>query len=424
MPEDFLHFIWLYQLFDHSNILSSSGERIQILSPGIHNHNSGPDFSEARIKIDETLWIGNIEIHVLSSDWFLHQHQYDPAYSNVILHVVFEDDLKGKENKLSHLPTIQLKGKIDQSKFLQWQRLNKRTSWLPCEKFIGKVPSIVISQMVTRSAIDRLERKVEDVEIVLQRLNGHWDNALMQTVITSIGSKVNKEAFRSLAALLPYEYIRKNEDFPLKLEALVFGIAGFLEGELKDNYPNELKDEFNFLRRKHEYKTMNTVSWKFMRMRPPNFPTIRIAQLTGIFSNWSLFSKQLFYEQDISTIKYCFENEINSYWYTHFRFDKLARSRSKRMGKTMVNNILINGVVPFLYAYGKLHDEQRFIQGALSLLEELKPESNSIMTQWKNRGVEAKSALESQGLLELKNNFCSSKKCLSCKIGVWILNPN
>ncbi len=424
MPEDFLHFIWLYQLFDHSQILSTHGDRIQVLSPGIHNHNSGPDFSDARIKIGETLWIGNVEIHVLSSDWLLHQHHYDPAYSNVILHVVLEDDMKGKSDRLDHLPTLQLKGRIDQGKFLQWKNLSKKTSWLPCENLIVKVPAIIISQMITRTAIERLERKVEDVEIVLHKLRGHWDNTLMQTIITAIGSKVNKEAFRSFASLLPYEYIRKNEHDSLQLEAVLFGIAGFLEGEMNDEYPRKLKKEFTFLKRKYDYKVMNVSSWKFMRMRPSNFPSIRIAQLAQIFSNWSALSRCLFYDQGLCSIHNYFSVEVNSYWYTHFRFDKAAKSRSKRMGPSMTNNILINGVVPYLYAYAKQHDEQHLKEKALDILEHLKAESNSIIRHWKNRGIVAKNALESQGLLELKNNLCSSKKCLSCKIGVWILNPN
>ena len=424
MPEDFLHFIWLYQLFDHLRLQSTLGEDIQVLSPGVHNHNSGPDFSEARIRIANTLWVGNVEIHVSSSDWLLHQHQYDPAYSNVILHVVFEDDLKTKNGNLEHLPTVELKGRIDQSKFLQWKRLNKNTTWLPCEKLIANVPPIVVSQMITRSAIDRLERKVEDVEIVLSKLNGHWDSALMQTLIIALGSKVNKESFRSFASLLPYEFIRKNERENLKLQALLFGIAGFLEGELKDEYPRKLKEEFTFLKRKYEFTIMNVTNWKFMRMRPSNFPTIRIAQLAQLFSNWSAFSKCLFYGQDILEVNSYFIEEINPYWQSHFRFDKRSTFKTKKMGISMLNNILINGVVPFLYAYGKQHDELRFQDSALAILEHLKPETNNILREWKSRGIEAKSALESQGLIELKNNYCSSKKCLSCKIGVWILNPN
>jgi hypothetical protein len=423
MPEEFLHFIWLYQLFNHSSLISTKGEPIQILSPGVHNHDSGPDFSDAKVIIDGTLWIGNIEIHVNASDWFSHQHQFDPAYLNVILHVVYVDDFKKEDIRLAHLPALQLKGSVDQSKFMQWERLKQSKGRIACDKFIENVPSIIKSQMITRSAIERLERKVEEVEVLLFKLKGHWDSALMQTLVTAMGSKVNTEAFRSLASLLPYEFIRKNEHKHSNIAAILFGIAGFLDGKFEDKYPQELQSNFFFLKKTHNFYTLNKSTWKFMRMRPSNFPSIRIAQLIEIFSKWTSFSENLFYQQDLHLIEECFTGKINDYWHCHLLFDKKTKQQSIKMGSSWVNNIIINGVVPFLYAYGKLHDESRLQQAALTILEQCKAESNRIINDWKKKNISAHNALESQGLIELKNNFCTVKKCLSCKIGIWIMNP-
>lgn len=422
MPEEFLHFIWIYQLFDHAELFSEEGERIQVLSAGQHNHNSGPDFNDARIIIDGNLWVGNVEIHVNTSDWFLHQHQFDPAYSNVILHVVFNHDKNFEEDDNLNIPVLKLKERIDMHKFYDWQHLKNEKTWIPCEASLKNVPAVIVSQMIERAAVDRLERKVNEIKVLHQGLNDHWEYTLMQVIITSFGSRVNREAFRTLAAIIPFTLIKKWENDKLKIEALLYGIAGFLDQPFIDSYPLQLKNEFDFLNRKYAFRIMRRSAWKFMRMRPPNFPTIRIAQLAVIFSNWTKICRNVFYELNTEQLETNFRYKVNPYWFVHYRFEVESNVSSHSMGKANYTNILINSLSPFLYAYGKYHNEERFKILSLRLLEDLGPEQNSIINRWKNVFINGNNALETQGLIELKNNFCSFKKCLSCKIGVWILN--
>lgn len=424
MPEEFLHFIWLYQLFNHKKLKTVSGDDLQIISAGISNSNSGPDFSNSRIKIDNNLWLGNVEIHVTTSDWLLHQHQHDPAYSTVILHVVFSDDSPKKDYHLSTIPVLELKNRIDMTRYLDWESLRNRKTWIPCETFIKKIPPVIISQMISNAAVKRLERKVDLILQQMEQLNGHWEYALMQSIITAMGTKVNKEAFHTLAMLLPFQRIKKLENEALKMEALLFGIAGFLEGDFRDDYPKELKEVFEFQMKKYDFTILNRSIWKFMRMRPVNFPSVRLAQLAVIFSNWTAICNSIFYEKQLFNLENLLRVEMNAYWKYHYRFDVESDVFSNKMGKAMYHNILINGVIPFIYAYGIKHDDAEYLQNALELSEQISPEKNAIISNWNEAGIKAKNAFESQGLIELKNNFCSFKKCLSCKIGVRILKSN
>ncbi len=423
MEEEFLHFIWLYQLFDHNDLTSINGEEVQIIQSGIHNTNSGPDFSEARILIGGNLWIGNVEIHVNTSDWFLHQHQFDAAYSNVILHVVYNHNAENWEiDQSTYIPLIELKKRVDLHKYHEWKKLKSKKSWIPCESLITNVPSIIIYQMINRMAVERLERKVKEVEIQLYRLNGNWENALMQSIVSALGSKVNKDTFHSLALILPFTLIKRFENEQEKLDALIFGIAGFLDGYLKDNYPRTLQKQFSFLRRKYDFINIKRERWKFMRMRPSNFPTVRLGQLSSLLSSWTSICDLVFYEKDISLLEEHFRKNINPYWDCHYRFDVKSSKKKIQMGKSMYNSILINSIVPFMYAFGKQHDNEEIKFRALSFLETIKPEKNSIIEKWNLLIGNSFNALESQGLIELKNNYCSFKKCLSCKAGIWILN--
>lgn len=423
MPEDFLHFIWLYQLFEHKNLRTINGETIHVYHPGLHNSNSGPDFSNARINIDSTTWVGNVEIHVRSSDWFLHQHQIDPAYSNVILHVVYSYDSNSSEDKhFNSIPTLELKGRMDLNKYNDWKKLKNKRSWIPCKSSLKDVPSVVIYQMIHRATVDRLQRKVADLHTQNNNLKGHWECLLMQNIAKAMGSKVNKEAFYSLALKLPFQLIKKSENDPELIEAIVFGMAGFLEQEPMDDYPKKLKAKFDFLILKHELIPLTSTIWKFMRMRPMNFPTIRLAQLASILSNWTQVCAGIFYFDGIKSLDRSIRIPINSYWLNHFRFGVRTRIGVEKMGASMFDLLIINAIVPFLYHYAYKHDESKYHELALELLEITKAEKNTIIEGWERLNIKAKNAFESQGLIEMKNNYCSFKKCLSCKVGVWILN--
>jgi hypothetical protein len=424
MPEEFLHFIWMYQLFDHVDLISTSGEKIQVLNAGFINENSGPDFNNARIRIGETVWAGNVEIHVNTSDWYLHQHQFDTAYSNVILHVVYHDDSEKIKQDANRIPILALEERIDLTKFNDWEKLRKSTTWIPCGSHLKRVPSVVIKQMIASSATTRLQQKTDRIINYNSHLRGHWENTLMQAIIVSMGTKVNHDAFHALAMIIPFNLIKKIEDDLPLLESILFGIAGLLDNDFKEGYPRKLKSLFEFQDRKYHFTKLNPSSWKFMRMRPYNFPTMRIAQLAALFTNWTSLCNSIFYAKDIKQIEKEMRVETSVYWHSHYRFNSSTKIGTYKMGKSMFEHILINTIIPFLYAFGIKHDSEDYRELAFSLIEQIDPEKNKIIKNWNSLGIKANNAFESQGLIELKNSFCSFKKCLSCKIGVWILNTD
>lgn len=422
MREEFLHFIWLYQLFDHSRLKTDEGEVLLILQPGIHNLNSGPDFSEARIRIGENIWVGNVEIHIKSSDWYAHNHHLDSAYNNVVLHVVYEDESTIEKKDKPNIPVFNLKGRIDLIKFLQWQKLVNRPDWIPCKNRFSEVPKIVKLQAIERMAVERLERKTKGVNQILNQLKGHWEQTLLIMLCRSLGAKVNAAPFQILAELIPFKLIKKLKGNRLCIEAILFGIAGFLKDPSVDEYYKKLFEEYTFLKHKYSFKEMNTIHWKFMRMRPANFPVLRIAQLAVILDKWDHLIEQLYYHSSAKKLVSILQQPINTYWKSHYRFEKISKEKSHRMGITMVNNIIINAFVPFLYAYGKAHGNEEQQENALETLQGTKAEKNNIISGWKTLELIPENAFETQGLIELKNEFCTFKKCLTCKVGVWMLN--
>lgn len=422
MREEFLHFIWLYQLFDHSRLKTEEGEVLLILQPGMHNTHSGPDFSEARIRIGENVWVGHVEIHVRSSDWYAHNHHLDNAYKNVVLHVVYEDKLPNEKKERPNIPVFNLKGRVDLTKYLQWQKLVNRPDWIPCKSRFNEVPEIVKLQAIERMAVERLERKTKEVNQILDQHQGHWEQTLLIMLCRSLGAKVNTEPFQVLAELLPFNMIKKLKGRILGIEAILFGMAGFLKNPSDDEYYKKLFDEYTFLKHKYSFKEMNAAQWKFMRMRPANFPSLRIAQLAVILSQWDKLTEELFYQTSAKNLAAILQQTVNPYWKIHYRFEKTSKKKSDRMGFTMVKNIIINTFVPFLYAYGKAHGNEEQQESALETLQQTKVEKNNIISGWKALDLIPENAFETQGLIELKNEYCAFKKCLTCKIGVWMLN--
>ena len=423
MREEFIHFIWLYRLFDHTNLVTDEFEPLQIIYPGNHNFDSGPDFSNARIRIGDKLWAGNVEIHIRTSDWFNHNHHLDPAYNNVILHVVYDNDLRlSNSQKVLTLPTLKLKGRIDLNKYLHWQKLINRPDWIPCKSQFNKVPEIIKLQAIEWMAIERLERKTLRVDNLLERSKGNWETTLLLLLTRSLGAKTNSEAFEVLAGLVPLNLIKKLKGKTCQIEALVFGLSGLLLNAPEDDYTNELKKEYDFLKRKYNLTEMQAAHWKFMRMRPANFPTLRLAQLARILNDWEQLTKLLFYTSRSKKFDKILQQAINPYWEIHYRFGKKSEVKASKMGKTMVNNIVINAVVPFLYAYGKAHANAEIKESAVTVLQQTPAEKNNIIKGWKALNVESQNAFETQGLIELKNQFCAFKKCLTCKIGAWTIS--
>ncbi len=420
MREEFLYYIWENRLTD-KDLKTTEGEAVDVVATGYRNTDSGPDFLEAKIQIGDKLWAGHVEIHVKASDWNRHGHQTDKAYQNIVLHVVYEND-----TKVNEIPTLELKGHFDESLFAQYQKLIASKTWIPCEKSIGQVPIFTRLSWLDRMAVERLESKSENVTKILKSNQFDWEDALYKLLMRYFGLKVNNEAFEYLANILPFKTLLKHADNLLQVEAMLMGCAGFLEVDFTEEYPLLLKREFAVMRAKFNLLTMSAERWKFMRMRPSNFPTIRLAQMAQlIHKNGCLFSK-IKAAKDTAEVKALFDVAASGYWETHWRFEKRegmpqcdspTRSQLKHLGDATADLLLINAVVPLLFCYGKLHKDESVCETAMQFLEETEAEDNAIIRHFAACGITAENAMQTQALLHLYSYFCKRKRCLECRIG-------
>jgi hypothetical protein len=417
ITEELLYYVWKSRSFDQEGLQTTNGEDIKIIQPGMQNYDSGPDFSNARIQIGETLWAGHVEMHVYSSDWNRHGHQSDKAYRNVILHVVFDHDKEIARHTGENIPTLELKNRIPIHLMRNYFQLVEANLDIPCEKVIHHADLSKFSIWKYRLVVQRLERKTSFVKEILETSAGDWEEVLYRSLCKYFGGKVNTPGFEALAARLPYLLLHKNRHHPKAVEALLFGVAGFLEADHKDDYFLELKTEFSFLRKKYSLEPIPAVTWKFSRMLPAGFPTIRLAQLAAILlKNEKLFSeiKNAASLKDMFAI---FDVQIHEYWDTHYHFGKSAEKKKKNPGKDFQDVLLINAVVPVVFNYGKHTGEEQYTEKAIDILEKLKSENNHIVKKWKELGFSAQNAFDSQALIELRKEYCYHKKCLQCAIG-------
>ncbi len=422
MKEDFLYYLWRMKQFDLNDLKTTSGDEITIQNGGELNSDSGPDFLNARIKIGSTLWAGNVEMHLKSSDWLAHRHQKDPAYDNVIMHVVLEEDQPILRKSGERIPCLELQKRIPPKISKTYKKLIQNGHWIPCQQLIHKVPEITRNLWLDRLMVERLEAKTTEIENSLNLNQNNWEETFYQFLARNFGIKINAEPFEQLAKSISLLTLNKHKSSLLQLEALLFGQAGLLEEDFKDKYPLKLQKEYQFLKIKYHLKAINGSSWKLMRLRPANFPAIRIAQFaTLIYQSVHLFSKILI-AKNVKEIENMFDVKISNYWQTHYVFDKPSIKRNKSFGRNAIHLLIINTVAPFLFLYGKKKGEDRFKEKALQLLEELKPEKNSITEKWKSLGIDPVSAYQSQALLHLKNNYCKNKNCMNCAIGYTVLN--
>lgn len=420
--EDFLHYVWQFRSFDHHKLKTADGEELKILHQGFLNKNAGPDFNNAKIIIGETLWAGNVEIHIKSSDWLNHNHQVDKSYDNVILHVVFENDIEIKRIDGSILPVLVLKDRIARDLIEKYETLFLTLTDFPCIAQIGTVDQIHIDSFLSRTLIERFEQKTELVIATLHELNGNWDETFYRFMARNFGFKVNALPFELLAKTVPQQIYGRHKNNPLQIEALVFGSAGFLNDQFEDDYPSSLKREFQFLQKKYAIKPLEVSIWKFMRMRPQNFPTIRLAQFAALIIKANhLFSKMMEISNVAELQLLLNDLPVHHYWKTHYHFKKPADGVGIQIGKTSANNILLNTVALFLFAYGKHTGTQLYISRAVKLLENLPAEQNAITDKFTSAGVVMDNAFASQGILQLKKHYCDQKKCLFCGIGIKIL---
>ncbi|TWR25816.1 DUF2851 family protein [Mucilaginibacter pallidiroseus] len=423
--EDFLHYVWKFKLFNRIGLRTAGGEELEVLSAGQHNHNAGPDFHNARIRIGETTWAGNAELHISASDWQRHGHTTDGAYDNVILHVVYHNDVQLMRADGKPVPTLELKNRIPEELYGRYHNLVfGNQSIIPCEANINTVDGITMQNWLTRILVERLEKRSEAVIAALNHNRGDWEETFYQFLAANFGFKINALPFELMAKSLPQNMLAKHKNSPLQIEALIFGQAGFLRDDLTEDYPQQLKREYDFLRKKYNLQPIEQHLWKFMRMRPQNFPTIRLAQFAAlILQSNHLFSKVMETE-DVASLRKLFSSiEINHYWETHYHFGKESKPLGKSLGTASINTILLNTVTLFLFSYGRHLQLQHFVNRALKLLENIPGEQNNITADFSSLGLKINSAFESQAFLELKNSYCNHKKCLQCGVGIKILKP-
>lgn len=422
IDEEFLHYIWKFQLFNHHQLRLVSGERLELIRAGRANYDAGPDFSNTQLRVAGTLWVGNIEIHKRSSDWLLHGHHKDEAYNEIILHVVWEDDEEVNNERGELIPTLELKGLVNRRLLDNYTKLSLNENWIPCSGQVRKVDKVVLYQMLDRVLVERMKKKLETIERFLRFYNNDWEAVAYLSLAKYFGFKTNAVPFELLASSIPYSLLRKYFDREEQLNALLFGQAGLLEGNFKGNYPIHLQVEYEYLRKKHNLQPLKPSLWKFMRMRPSNFPSIRIAQLVAfLFKNKNFFQK-LTEIESLKELNLLLKVKANSYWDVHYNFDvPSAKKLEKTIGKNSINILLINSVIPLLYSYGEKRADEMIKARALSFLHELKGEDNNIIRNWKKEGIQVETAFDSQALLQLKSNYCDIKNCLNCTIGNVIL---
>ena len=424
MREAFLHYVWKYQLFEHTDLLTTHGETLQIIKPGHHNSNAGPDFIEASLVINTIEWRGQVEIHIQSSDWYHHRHENDPNYQNAILHVVWKHDKEVVLQDGSSLPTIELYDKVDSRLLDRYERLvNFPAATIPCERQFEQVDDIHKLSMIDKLAVQRLKAKGEVVLSLIDATNGDWEEVAYQMLAKNFGLKVNADAFNTLSKHLPYRIIRKYAGRLLSIEALLFGMAGFLS-DAKGEYQEKLRSEFEYLRQKHELvPALEKHQWKTLRMRPANFPTIRIAQLAAILSSaQSLFAS--FIHSEPNAIKAILSAEPSVFWSDHYSFEKSTEKVGSRAGATMIDLVMINTVAPILAAYSIHKDEQSSMDKALMLLQRVSPENNKLVNIFIQLGMRPESGFDTQAYIHWHNEYCAKRRCLQCAVGVALMRSS
>jgi hypothetical protein len=421
IKEDLLYYLWKFRKFNAEKLTTTDGQDVIIEKTGEQNFDSGPDFCNAKIIIDGTQWYGNVEMHVFSSDWEKHGHQHDPAYNNVILHVIYDHDQSIVTQSGINIPCIELKRRIDKTDIKNYKLLRFNKNWIPCEKLLSNIPHITKTSAIEKSLTDRLFRKTLRLNEIFESTKNDWAESFYILLARYFGMKINADAFEMLARSCPLNIVLRESDVLIKIEALLFGQAGFLNTSFNDEYPTRLKSEYAHLKTKYDLRHIPVSIWKYSKLRPVNFPSLKIALLANlIFSNSALFDKVLDYK-NVDDIRKLLSTSTSEYWKNHYNFDAPSSFKTKTIGKSSIDILIINTIVPIIFLYGHINASPLHKDRAMSILSELPPESNSVITKWETLGFEVKSAYDSQGLLELKSNNCTEHKCLECPVGFEIM---
>jgi len=422
MNEKLLHYIWQHKLYTAHALKTAEGETIEVIDPGKLNTDAGPDFFNAKLKIGDTLWAGNVEVHINASDWIKHKHDIDTVYDSVILHVVNYIDVPIYRSNGEAIPQAQLifPTEIEQ----RYEELLANTQWVPCANKLNEVDDIFIHSCLSAALTERLTNKSEAIFNLLEENKNNWEETFYIILARSFGFSTNSDAFELLAKSLPLSCLGKHKDNLFQIEALLFGQSGLLQLKKKepDVYQRSLQKEYDFLQAKFNLTPIDGKLWKMLRLRPTNFPYLRIAQFAALVHQSSKLFSKIVENPSLRELQKLFNCEPSDYWMSHYLFGEICPVKSKKLGKTAIDILLINTVVPFLFCYGQSKQNEALQDIALSLLEELPAEKNNITENWSLLGIKATSAFDSQALIQLKKQYCDDKKCLRCRIGHKVLS--
>ena len=416
MTEEFLQYVWANSLFTSTVCVSTKGKRVEILNVGFQNRDAGPDFFNAKVRINDVVQVGNVEIHQKGSDWFRHAHEKDSTYNNVILSVVGEADMEVYDSRGREIDAITLvydNRLWDEYVFMQGVPVEPR-----CHRHLKKIDSTRLEMLFTGYANERLERKCKDIQVMLRETKNDWEECFYRMLVRYWSGNVNADVFAQLAQNLSYKKVVRSSESLFRVEALLLGYAGLLADVPEaDEYALRLREEYEYQAAKFQLKAMNVSQWKFMRIRPIAFPTVRLALLASLMMRFNFLLSSVLDASDVSEIYGLLDVTASSYWDTHYKLGVVSVKRVKKLGNSMKNVIIINALIPFLFIYGKERGEERYCDKALRWLEELKAERNHVSEAWTRYGVQVNSALQSQALLQVKREYCDAHRCLHCKIG-------
>lgn len=417
MKEDFLHYVWKFQKFDVGSFYTSNHESLHIKNQGSHNLNSGPDFFNAQIEVDGQLWAGNVEIHLKSSDWYAHAHDTDAAYDNVILHVVWEHDAEIYRKDRSVIPTFVIKDRVLKNTLKQYHNLfSKDRKWIPCENNFKNVDKFTFENYLEKLYVERLQKKENFLLKELKDTQNHWESLVFRMLCKNFGLKVNASSFFSISKSVDFSVVKKCSDDLLTLEALLFGQAGLLEEENQDAYFSQLKSKYGYLKHKFQLNNHNVIPPKFFRLRPPNFPTIRLAQFAKLYaSQGNLFSK-IIDCKNMADFYNLFTVSASVYWNTHYNFGVTSSEREKFVTNNFIDLLVINTIIPIKFCYSRQLGND-MIEEILKLAAQIPSEKNTIVSKFNSLKKTCYNAYQSQALLQLKNEYCDKRKCLQCAVG-------
>ena len=420
MKEEFLHYLWKFKKFDPLNLKTFNGEEITIINVGQYLELAGPDFFNAQITIGNQKWAGNVEIHIKSSDWYVHHHERDEVYENVILHVVWEHDTEIFRKNNTEIPVLELKKYVDAATITNYQSLISPKSWIFCEKQLKEIDGFTINNWLERLFFERLERKSKPIFELLVQTKHDWEAVLFCLLAKNFGLNTNGEIFSKIAQSIPFSVIRKESFEVENLEALLLGSAGLLDSEKEDTYFKDLKFRYFYLLHKYQLEKRIVEPVQFFKHRPDNFPTIRLSQLANLYHGHQNLFSRISTATSAKGIYEIFEISASDYWQNHYQFDKESPKKKKKLSRSFVDLITINTIIPLQFAYAKSQAKE-ISEDLIQLLNEVAPEKNAIMDKFNSFGIKSKNAFESQSLLQLKNEYCNKSRCLECAIGMELL---